>query len=131
AWCALLAATAVGLQWDVPPLPYQMTELPPPFAGVREYEGAVHERTLDGAAPDDTDGGGALAAAIRDGRVEVGAVVGPMYPPGLLRPVVAFYRPDWSSVLLFGQQRRDLVLRLRTRAEAARLQGPRFVLHDV
>lgn len=131
AWAAFLGATAIGLQWDAPPPPYQMTELPPPFAGVREFEGPVYERRVNGAAPSDDDGGASLAAAIDRGRVEVGAQVGPMYPPGLLRPVVAFYRPDWTSALLFGQQRRDLVLRLRTRAESARLQGPRFVLHDV
>lgn len=131
AWAALLAATAAGLQWHAPPLPYQMTELPPPFAGVREYEGPVYERTLNGRPPSDADGGASLAAAIDRGQVDVGATVGPMYPPGLLRPLVAFYRPDWTSALLFGQQRRDLVLRLRTRAETARLQGPRFVLHDV
>jgi hypothetical protein len=131
AWAGFLAATAVGLQWDAPPLPYQVTALPPPVAGVREYEGAVYERSVNGAAPSDDDGGASLAAAITRGQVEVRATVGPMYPPGLLRPVVAFYRPDWTSALLFGQQRRDLVLSLRTRAGTARLQGPRFVLHDV
>lgn len=131
AWAAFLAASAAGLQWDAPPLPYQMTLLPPPFAGVREYEGPVYDRSLNGRPPSDADGGAALAAAIASGRLSVGATVGPMYPPGLLRPLVAFYRPDWTSALLFGQQRRGLVLRLRTRAEAARLQGPRFVLHDV
>jgi len=130
-WAAFLGLTAVGLQWDAPPLPYQMTELPPRFAGVREYEGVVHERNFDGAPPTDADAGAAVAAAIQSGNFHLGAVVGPMYPPGLLRPLVAFYRPDWSNALLFGQQRRNLVLSVRTRAERARLQGPGWVLHDV
>ncbi len=130
-WSAFLGATALGLQWDPPPLPYQMTELPPPFAGVREFEGVVHERSFDGAPPADADGGAAVANAIQNGTFHLGAVVGPMYPPGLLRPLVAFYRPDWSNALLFGQQQRNLVLSVRTRAQSARLQGPRWVLHDV
>lgn len=130
-WTAFLGATAVGLQGDAPPLRYQMTELPPPFAGVREFEGVVYERNFDGMPPSDADGGAAVAAAIRRDTFHLGAVVGPMYPPGLLRPLVAFYRPDWSNALMFGQQRRNLVLSVRTRAESARLQGPRWVLHDV
>ena len=48
AWAALLAATAVGLQWDAPPLPYVTGVVPPLVAGVREYEGTVFSRTLDG-----------------------------------------------------------------------------------
>lgn len=131
AWIALLGATAMGLQWDVPPLPYTSSATPPPYAGVREYEGAVYARTLDGRPLGAGDSGSELARAMQAGRVEVGATVGPMYPPGLLRPVIGFYTPGWASVLTFGQQRRDLVLSLRTRSHAARLGGPRWVLHDV
>lgn len=131
AWAALLGATAAGLQWDAPPLPYVTGVVPPRFAGVREYEGAVYRRTLNGQPVTRRDDGTELAGSMREGRVQVGAEVGVMYPPGLLRPVVGFYRRDWSAVLTFGQQRRDLVLNLRTRSQRARLGGPRWVLHDV
>lgn len=131
AWAALLGATAIGLQWDAPPLPYVTGVVPPRFAGVREYEGAVYASTLDGEPVVRGDDGSRLREAIGAGRLRVGAEVGPMYPPGLLRPVVGFYRYDWSAVLTFGQQRRDLVLNVRTRSQRAKLGGPRWVLHDV
>jgi hypothetical protein len=131
-WLIVLTLTAVGLRPAFGTPPYLVNELPGPVAGVRLFEGVVLTAALDGQPlPPPRLAAASLRlrrATLPTDSLLVAAEVLAMQPPGLMRPFIALYLPDWTELLAFGQRRRRLVLRERTVGSAFQFVTPAVAL---
>lgn len=154
-WVAVLVTTALGLQRPTTDR-FRVNTLPPDDAFVRPFEGAMREWSITGASAAADAGGDsaghtvlrgteaprvhaapaapsastALARALGAERLTLRASVHAMLPPGKLRPLVIVHDSAWRSLLVLGQQRRGLLLRVRTRSADLRFRSPEVVLPD-
>ncbi|HEX6632127.1 MAG TPA: VanZ family protein [Gemmatimonadaceae bacterium] len=135
AWLLLWAAAAMGAGWllqraPVPPGSTLM-RLPPSSESFRPFEGIVERAELDGqllgpgSAMDAT-----RRAALSAPDLSAAAVVQPMYPPGLPRPLVYAFTPDWQPVVSLEQRGRSLRLRVRLNAARLHLLPVTYALDD-
>ena len=131
AWAALVSLGAWTVQREPAPPGSSFMRFPPTPGVIRNFEGTILERELNGAAVSTTEA--ALPSVLADPqlpRLVLGATVHAMYEPGLFRPLLLAYTPQWQTQLAFGQRHRLLVLRTHTRAQRLRLQDPIFALGD-
>jgi hypothetical protein len=134
-WAAALVLTAAGLRLDVSRSRYAASRLPAGSAMLRPFEGKIREAWLGGRpvppVEEYADTPVLDGPPLQGDSVVVAAVVEPAYPPGMLRPLVVVYDDALNELLVFGQRRRNLVLRVRTASVAARFVAPALELPDV